>query len=132
MQNKIAWEEGTAVTAEDIVASLKPLVDEYFVGSCRVAGEKLFYTLPDGRTFSLTANRKTEKRRRFGCLARRGCFYGGRRFGFLCGSAALDLFVRSGAPQTDRGGFFVRSPRKILQKHLTIARKAAIMGAYRR
>ena len=42
MQNKIAWEEGTAVTAEDIIASLKPLVDEYFVGSCRVAGEKLF------------------------------------------------------------------------------------------
>lgn len=31
MQNKIEWEEGTAVTAEDIVASLKPLVDEYFV-----------------------------------------------------------------------------------------------------
>ena len=117
MQNKIEWEEGTAVTAEDIIALLKPLVDEYFVGSCQVAGEKLFYTLPDGRTFSLTANRKTEKR---------------RRFGFLCGSAALDLFVRSGAPQTDRGGFFVRSPRKILQKHLTIAGKAAIMGAYRR
>ena len=26
--------EGAAVTAEDIIASLKPLVDEYFVGSC--------------------------------------------------------------------------------------------------
>lgn len=34
MQNKIEWKEGAAVTAEDIIASLKPLVDEYFVGSC--------------------------------------------------------------------------------------------------
>ena len=58
MQNKIEWEEGTAVTAEDIIASLKPLVDEYFVGSRQVAGEKLFYTLPDGRTFSLTAKQE--------------------------------------------------------------------------
>ena len=55
MQNKIEWEEGEVVTAEDIVASLKPLVDEYFVGSCQVTGETLFYTLPDGTTFSLTA-----------------------------------------------------------------------------
>ena len=58
MQNKIEWEEGAVVTAEDIVASLKPLVDEYFVGSCQVAGETLFYTLPDGRTFSLTAKQE--------------------------------------------------------------------------
>lgn len=42
MQNKIEWEEGAVVTAEDIIASLKPLVDEYFVGSCQVAGETLF------------------------------------------------------------------------------------------
>ncbi len=58
MQNKIEWEEGAAVTAEDIIASLKPLVDEYFVGSCKEAGETLFYTLPDGRTFSLTAKQE--------------------------------------------------------------------------
>ena len=58
MQNKIEWEEGAAVMAEDIVASLKPLVDEYFVGSCQVTGETLFYTLPDGRTFSLTAKQE--------------------------------------------------------------------------
>ena len=55
MQNKIEWKEGAVVTAEDIVASLKPLLDEYFVDSCQVAGDKLFCTLPDGRTFSLTA-----------------------------------------------------------------------------
>ena len=42
MQNKIEWEEGAVVTAEDIIASLKPLVDEYFVGSCQVAGGTLF------------------------------------------------------------------------------------------
>ena len=58
MQNKIEWEEGAAVTAEDIIASLKALVDEYFVGSCQVAGDKLFCTLPDGRTFSLTAKQE--------------------------------------------------------------------------
>ena len=58
MQNKIEWEEGAAVTAEDIIASLKPLVDEYFVGSCKEAGETHFYTLPDGRTFSLTAKQE--------------------------------------------------------------------------
>ena len=46
------------MTAEDIIASLKPLVDEYFVGSCQVTGETLFYTLPDGRTFSLTAKQE--------------------------------------------------------------------------
>ena len=46
------------MTAEDIVASLKPLLDEYFVGSCQVAGDKLFCTLPDGRTFSLTAKQE--------------------------------------------------------------------------
>lgn len=58
MQNKIEWEEGAAVMAEDIVASLKPLVDEYFMGSCQVTGETLFCTLPDGRTFSLTAKQE--------------------------------------------------------------------------
>ena len=58
MQNKIEWEDGEVVTAEDIVASLKPLVDEYFMGSCKEAGETLFYTLPDGRTFSLTAKQE--------------------------------------------------------------------------
>ena len=30
--NKIGWEDGAAVTEEDIIASLKPLVDEYFFG----------------------------------------------------------------------------------------------------
>ena len=54
MQNKIEWEEGAVVTAEDIIASLKPLVDEYFVGSCQVTGETLFYTLPDGTPLNLS------------------------------------------------------------------------------
>ena len=58
MQNKFEWEEGAVVTAEDIIASLKPLVDEYFVGSCQEVGEKLIYKLPDGRTFSLTAKQE--------------------------------------------------------------------------
>ena len=58
MQNKIEWKEGAAVTAEDIIASLKPLVDEYFVGSCEQRGETLVYVLPDGREFHLTAAEK--------------------------------------------------------------------------
>ena len=58
MQNKIEWKEGAAVTAEDIIASLKPLVDEYFVGSCEQRGETLVYVLPDGRKFHLTAAEK--------------------------------------------------------------------------
>lgn len=52
------WKEGAAVTAEDIIASLKPLVDEYFVGSCEQRGETLVYVLPDGRKFHLTAAEK--------------------------------------------------------------------------
>ena len=59
MQNKFEWEEGAVVTAEDLIASLKPLVDECFVGSCQEAGEKLIYKLPDGRTFSLTAKQES-------------------------------------------------------------------------
>ena len=58
MAEKIGWEDGAVVTEEDIIAALRPLVDEYFVGSCQVAGETLFYTLPDGRTFSLTAKQE--------------------------------------------------------------------------
>lgn len=50
--------EGAAVTAEDIIASLKPLVDEYFVGSCEQRGETLVCVLPDGRKFHLTAAEK--------------------------------------------------------------------------
>ena len=51
MQNKIEWKEGAAVTAEDIIASLKPLVDEYFVGSCEQRGETLVYVLPTAGSF---------------------------------------------------------------------------------
>ena len=58
MQNKIEWKEGAAVTAEDIIASLKPLVDEYFVGSCEQRGETPVCVLPDGRKFHLTAAEK--------------------------------------------------------------------------
>ena len=49
MAEKIVWEDGADVTAEDIAAALKPLVDEYFLGTCEQQGAALCYTLPDGR-----------------------------------------------------------------------------------
>ena len=66
MQEKHVWKEGAVVTAEDIAASLKPLIDEYFVGECKAAGETLVYTLPDGKKFEISV---TEK----GNIAAGGC-----------------------------------------------------------
>ena len=57
MAEKIGWEDGAAVTEEDIIAALKPLVDEYFFGETEERGNVLFYMLPDGRKFSLTAGK---------------------------------------------------------------------------
>ena len=58
MQQKHVFEEGAVVTAEDIAASLKPLIDEYFVGECVEEGEKLIYTLPDGKQFTISVTEK--------------------------------------------------------------------------
>ena len=58
MQEKHVWKEGAVVTAEDIAASLKPLIDEYFVGECKAAGETLVYTLPDGKKFEISVTEK--------------------------------------------------------------------------
>ena len=55
MAEKLGWEDGAAVTEEDIIAALKPLVDEYFVGTCEQQGAALCYTLPDGRKFRIAA-----------------------------------------------------------------------------
>ena len=57
MAEKLGWEEGAAVTEEDIIAALKPLVDEYFFGEAEERGKVLIYTLHDGRKFSLTAEK---------------------------------------------------------------------------
>ena len=57
MEDKIAWDAGAEVTAEDVMASLKPLFDEYLLGTCEQQGDTLLYTLPDGRTFCLKAER---------------------------------------------------------------------------
>ena len=58
MQEKKLWQEGAVVTAEDIAASLKPLIDEYFVGECKGEGETLVYTLPDGKQFEIAVTEK--------------------------------------------------------------------------
>ena len=55
--DKIAWDAGAEVTAEDVMASLKPLFDEYLWGTCEQQGDDLLYTLPDGRAFRLKAER---------------------------------------------------------------------------
>ncbi len=57
MEDKIAWDASAEVTAEDVMASLKPLFDEYLLGTCEQQGDTLLYTLPDGRTFRLKAER---------------------------------------------------------------------------
>ena len=57
MEDKIAWDAGAEVTAEDVMASLKPLFDEYLLGTCEQQGDTLLYTLPNGRTFCLKAER---------------------------------------------------------------------------
>ena len=53
MQEKLIFQEDALVAAEDIAASLKPLIAEYFVGECNGEGGKLVYTLPDGKKFEL-------------------------------------------------------------------------------
>lgn len=53
MADKIAWDAGAEVTAEDVMASLKPLFDEFLWGTCEQRGD----TLPDGRAFRLKAER---------------------------------------------------------------------------
>ena len=58
MPEKKLWQEGAVVTAEDVAASLKPLIDEYFVGECKAAGETLTYTLPDGKKFTIAISEK--------------------------------------------------------------------------
>ena len=57
MAEKIGWEDGAVVTEEDIIAALRPLVDEYFFGETAEKGNVLVYTLPDGRKF-LRAEKK--------------------------------------------------------------------------
>ena len=46
MADKIAWDAGAEVTAEDVMASLKPLFDEYLWGTCEQQGDDLLYTPP--------------------------------------------------------------------------------------
>ena len=44
MAEKIGWEDGAVVTEEDIIAALRPLVDEYFFGETAEKGNVLVYT----------------------------------------------------------------------------------------
>ena len=41
--------------AEDVICALKPLIDEYFIGSSECNGDSITYSLPDGRAFRICA-----------------------------------------------------------------------------
>lgn len=43
------------VCAEDVICALKPLIDEYFIGSSECNGDSITYSLPDGRAFRICA-----------------------------------------------------------------------------
>ena len=57
MTDKIVWDAGAEVSTEDVMASLKPLFDEYLFGTCEQQRDTLLYTPPDGRAFRLKAER---------------------------------------------------------------------------
>ena len=42
------------VNENDITASLKPLLDEYFCGKVTVESNKIIYTAESGQTFKIT------------------------------------------------------------------------------
>ena len=63
MQEKKLWQEGAVVTVEDVAASLKPLIDEYFMGECTQEGGRPIYALPTGKRFEIAVseNRSSSK-----------------------------------------------------------------------
>ena len=54
---KNEW-KGQNVTAEDVAASLKPLMDEYLEGESVCTGDAIAYTLRKGRCFLFWVDRK--------------------------------------------------------------------------
>ena len=62
MAEKIGWEDGAVVMEEDIIAALRPLVDEYFFGETAEKGNVLVYTPPEAGIFPL----REEKGRAWG------------------------------------------------------------------
>lgn len=42
------------VNENDIIASLEPLIDEYFCGETTVENNKIIYTTQSGQTFQIT------------------------------------------------------------------------------
>lgn len=53
---KNEW-KGQNVTAEDVAASLKPLMDEYLEGESVCTGDAIRYTLPDGQRFLISVRK---------------------------------------------------------------------------
>ena len=59
MAEKLGWEDGAAVTEEDIIASLKPLGDEYCVGVAEYRGHALIYQTLVGRKICLQSESRS-------------------------------------------------------------------------
>ena len=49
--------KGQNVTAEDVAAALKPLLDEYFEGASVCMGDSIRYILPDGQRFLISVRK---------------------------------------------------------------------------
>ena len=49
--------KGQNVTAEDVAAALKPLLDEYFEGASVCMGDSIRYILPDGQRFFISVRK---------------------------------------------------------------------------
>ncbi len=43
------------IAADELLAEIKPLLDDYFLGEIQWDGRQITYRLPNGQVFSLTA-----------------------------------------------------------------------------
>ena len=59
IKEKSKLDANEMVTPEDILFSLKPLLDEYFVGAISFDGKKLIYETGHGQTFRLLVQKIT-------------------------------------------------------------------------
>lgn len=53
LRKKMGENVGNKVSEEDILYSLKPLIDEYFAGDCTCDGKEIVYVLPGGEKFAI-------------------------------------------------------------------------------
>ena len=57
LRKKMGENVGNKVSEEDILYSLKPLIDEYFAGDCTCDGKEITYVLPGGEKFAINVKK---------------------------------------------------------------------------